>query len=85
MMELDQDKIVEMLKDDQTIKRIKAFYQPDGCPELCIERFEDCSPVAKLGAVAEALKGCSNMADFDAENQIRRSLGEIAALLANKL
>lgn len=84
-MELNQDKIADMLKDDPTIKNIKAFYQPDGCPELLIERFDDCSPVAKLAAVAEALKGCESMEHGGAENNIRQKLGEKAVELAEKL
>lgn len=85
MMELNQDKIVEMLKDDKTIKSIRAFCQPDGCPELLIERFDDCSPVAKLAAVAEALKGCDSMEHGGNENHIRTELGDKAVELAKKL
>lgn len=84
-MELNQDKIVDILKNDKTIKSIKAFYQPGGCPELLIERFDDCSPVAKLAAVAEALKGCESMQHSGAENNIRQKLGEKAVELAEKL
>ena len=82
---IDFKKVLEDFKNDPTIKSISAYYQPDGCPELKIERFENSSIVSQLNAVAMALKGCKTMEYSQAENCIRIALGEKAVDLANEL